>query len=119
MTGADLTLEVETTRVAVGDEVTGRVRVGSAGASADTSFSVELLWRTSGQCQSEEKIVATQPVSPAGPGGAPFRLRIPQGGPMTYVGRTFAIDWCVRIPGDPPVEEPITVVAAVQSPQMP
>ena len=120
MSDVTFAIELETTTVAVGDEVKGHVS-----ASADTkagpgaSSSIHLLWRTSGDCKSEEKIVASQDILPDESGRAAFRLRVPPAGPMTYTGRTLSISWCVRISAEQSVEKPLTVVAAVESPQLP
>lgn len=116
MTSIDLTVELDTDTVAVGNEVRGRVRAGSSAAGTDAPVLVQLLWHTSGRCDSEEKVVAAQHVSPTAPGGGRFRLHVPEAGPMTYAGRTFSIHWCVRIADGPTAQAALTVVAAVQKP---
>jgi len=118
MSDVTFAIELETTTVAVGDEVKGHVSASADTKSgSDTPTFVELLWRTGGECESEEKIVASQDVLPDESGRAAFRLQVPAAGPMTYAGRTLSITWCVRMSAEQPVEKPLTVVAAVKTSQ--
>ncbi len=120
MSDADFVLELETETVAVGDEVKGYVSApADTKAGPGVPASVQLLWRTSGECESEEKIVASQDIPLDESGRAALRLRVPAAGPMTYAGRTLSISWCVRIPAEQPVEKGLSVVAALKPPQSP
>jgi hypothetical protein len=101
-----LTLSLDAERVPVDGKVSGRVK---AGASANV-LAVELLWRTSGKCEPEEKVTARDEVAP----GAPFEFRVPAAGPMSYEGKTFSVRWFVRTRTDAGelAEKGFTVTAA-------
>ena len=120
MSDADFAIDLETETVAVGEEVKGHVSASAdTKAGPDAPASVQLLWRTSGECKPEEKIVADQDVLVDESGRAAFRLQVPAAGPMTYAGQTLSISWCVRISAEQPVEKALTVVAGVAPPQSP
>jgi hypothetical protein len=82
-------------------------------------MTLELLWRTSGLCQTEEKVVARQTLTPSGAQETPFQLKIPAAGPMSYAGKAFSITWCVRTASGPPAERVFTVVAGLRKPEVP
>ena len=103
---SSLTIDLDAGRVSVDGKVTGRLTPAPPGGAL-----VELVWRTSGKCEPEEKVVARDEVAP----GASFALRVPAAGPMSYAGKTFSVTWFVRARtagGGPTVEQDVTVVPA-------
>jgi len=126
MNGTSARIELASEVVAAGENLTGRVLPGpSAFAKAaadpsapDAALAVEILWRTSGLCEAEEKVVLSQTLKLAGPQETPFQLKVPAAGPMSYAGKTFSITWCVRIASERPAERAFTVVAASRKPKL-
>jgi len=113
MSDTPLRLELNAEAATVGEEIKGKVTGDPAAMPRPgATVSVELLWRTSGECQSEERVVAQEKLSLQGAPPASFSLRVPGAGPMTYAGRAFAIDWFVRLTPERAIEAPLTVVAA-------
>ena len=106
------TLELASDSVHVGDAVTGRVHA-DAGALAGP-ITVELVWRTRGRCEPEEKVVDATTLTCADASEAPFTLTVPAAGPMSYAGETFSVDWVVRLAGGPHIEKSLTILPALR-----
>ena len=96
-----MNIELESNVVRVGDTISGRV------IPADKPCTVELAWHTHGQCEGEEKVVASTTTAE----GA-FTLAVPAAGPMSYAGKRFSVSWCVRTVGETSIEKTITVESA-------
>ena len=113
MTDTPPRLELKRDAAAVGDQIEGKVIADAAHTrNAAVPLSVELLWRTTGECRTEETLVAQEQVRLQGDRPASFSLRVPPAGPMTYAGKAFSIHWFVRLTADGAVEAPLTVLAA-------
>jgi len=119
MNQAFASIELDSTAIAAGEDLTGRVIQGESAPAIDAAVTLELLWRTSGLSQAEEKIVVSQTLPPFGAQGSAFQLKVPEAGPISYAGKTFSITWCVRIVSAVPAEKTFTVVPALQKPELP
>jgi len=115
MSAAATRIELDTDSVRVGDVLTGRLHA-ETDATPGGPLTVELVWRTQGQCEAEEKVVDTAQVTFGDADEAPFSLTVPAGGPMSHVGRTLSITWSVRLAGGPCVEKSLTVGPAFRNP---
>jgi len=111
VTRTSVTLKLETDTVAVGDVLKGRLLAPEAPGAPVT---VELLWRTEGTCETEEKVVAAAEVTFADASQTPFELTVPAAGPMSYAGKLFTIRWFVRLHAQTVTETPLTVRAATR-----
>lgn len=117
MNGTSARMELVSETVACGENLRGRVFPDPS--APDAGLTLELLWRTSGLCKAEEKVVLSQPVILSSAQEIPFLLKIPAAGPMSYVGKTFSITWWVRIASANPAEAAFTVVPAARKTRLP
>ena len=117
MNGAAERIELTSNTVAAGENIA--VRVLPDPSAPDAGGALELLWRTSGLCKTEERVVVSHTLTPCGPQETSFQLTIPAAGPISYAGKTFSIAWFVRIASAAPAERVFTVVPATRRQQVP
>ena len=120
MTDAKALIEIATDVVAVGETLRGNV---TGTAAPDAPIFVEILWRTQfasivgGSFEGEEKLLAAQEIDATGANAGRFEFQIPVAGPMSYEGKTFSIEWFLRIAGQPAGEKGFTVTAQLRRPE--
>ena len=108
-------IELDQDAVTVGEAIRGRVILKSD--ESPSAVEVILLWRTSGDFESEENEIARCKITDAN-GEARFILQVPPAGPMTYSGQTFSVNWFVRVADEPATEVPIFVNPSVMPPKL-
>ena len=108
-------IELDQDAVSVGGTIRGKVFLDSE--EIRSPIEVILLWRTSGDFESEENEIARCKVTLAN-GEARFILQIPTAGPMTYSGQTFSVNWFVRLDDEPSTEAPLAVRPSMAPPHL-
>jgi hypothetical protein len=111
---AELHVRVDTPVVECGGEVVGTVGWTVAG-DGHRGLRLELRYRTEGRGDrdSASPVRLALPAQPSG--SMPFRLAVPQGGPISYQGKLIRVIWEVALVVDRPLQSddveavPVTV----------
>ncbi len=85
-----VTITLGTAHRRAGGWLRGAVAVEGDGPPLD----VAVLWRTSGRCTPEERVVQREPLDASGA----FEMRLPPT-PTSYVGEHLQVTWIVRVTG--------------------